>query len=162
MSAISSWVMSICGVSILSVLIDLFLPEGQTNKHIKNIFSFAILLVMIAPLPNLIKSASGISDIFKDFDYTIQTDYIYGVNESKIEKLCEDIQKELVENGILNVDVEISVNTYDINLDIDGIYIDLEHAVLSNEINKEKIHELVFECVAKKIDINKEQVVIYE
>lgn len=162
MSAISSWVMSICGVSILSVLVDLFLPEGQTNKHIKNIFSFAILLVMIAPLPNLIKSAPSISSMFDDFDYTIQTEYIYGVNRSKVEKLCDEIEDELTEKGILNAQVEISADTYDFNLRIDGVFVNLEQMVLSDKVNKNEIYDIVYDCVCKKINIKKEKVMIDE
>ena len=44
MSAISSWILTVVGVCVMSVLLDLFMPEGETNFHIKSIVNFAIIL----------------------------------------------------------------------------------------------------------------------
>ena len=52
-SSLSGWVLSIAGVISLSVIVELILPEGQLNKYIRGIFSFIIILVIIAPLPSL-------------------------------------------------------------------------------------------------------------
>ena len=54
MNGISSWIMAIVGVSVLGVLVDLVMPNGQTKKYIKGIFAFIVVLVIISPLPNLL------------------------------------------------------------------------------------------------------------
>ena len=75
MSAISSWLLSIAGVVILSVLSELVLPEGQMNKYTKVIFSFAILLVIIMPLPKLFGKNFDITKFFGQQN-ELQEDYL--------------------------------------------------------------------------------------
>ena len=53
MSAFSSWLLSVVGVVILGVLIDVVLPEGNVNKYIKAVFAFVIILVIISPLTKI-------------------------------------------------------------------------------------------------------------
>ena len=57
MSSFSVWVLSIAGICVLSVLVELVLPEGQTRKYIKAIFSFFVIVVIVAPLPKIVKNA---------------------------------------------------------------------------------------------------------
>ena len=61
----TAWILSIAGVTILSVVVDLILPSGQTAKYIKNIFAFVMILVIISPLPALIKGNFNVNDIFE-------------------------------------------------------------------------------------------------
>jgi len=65
MGAISSWLLSIAGVIILSVLAEFVLPDGQMNKYIKTIFSFVILLVIVMPLPKVFGKDFDFSNIFQ-------------------------------------------------------------------------------------------------
>ena len=39
MESISAWILSIAGICMLSVIIDLVVPDGKTNTIIKNVFS---------------------------------------------------------------------------------------------------------------------------
>ena len=40
----TGWILSIAGVTILSVLVDLIMPNGQTAKYIKNVYAFMMIL----------------------------------------------------------------------------------------------------------------------
>ncbi|MBR2221338.1 MAG: stage III sporulation protein AF, partial [Clostridia bacterium] len=50
MSTISTWVLSIVGIIILSILVDLILPSGKTSSFIKNIFGYLIIVVILSPV----------------------------------------------------------------------------------------------------------------
>lgn len=56
MSSFSVWVLSIAGICVLSVLVELVLPEGQTRKYIKAIFSFLLLLLLLHHCQKLSKA----------------------------------------------------------------------------------------------------------
>ncbi|MBO4412852.1 MAG: stage III sporulation protein AF, partial [Clostridia bacterium] len=56
MNVISTWVLSVAGISMLAVLVDLILPLGQTKKYIKGVFALIVVVVVITPIFNLFKS----------------------------------------------------------------------------------------------------------
>ena len=45
-----SWVVTVAGIAILSVLCDVILPDGQTRKYIKTVFGVIVSLVIIQPV----------------------------------------------------------------------------------------------------------------
>ena len=107
---ISAWILSIAGICILSVLIDLFLPEGSSSSHIKTIFNFVIIFVIIAPLPGLLQKDFDASLIFNENEIVLQEDYIYQLNRDKLTMLEKTIENKLTNDGLLNIDISISHN----------------------------------------------------
>ena len=77
MSGFSGWVLSIVGMCVLSVLIELILPEGQTRKYIKAIYSFFLIVVIIAPLPKLVRGDFDLEKIITTEEVELQEDFIY-------------------------------------------------------------------------------------
>ncbi len=162
MSAISSWVVSIAGICLLSVLMDLIMPDGKMGSCIKSVFSYAIALVVILPLPNLFKGEFLIDDIFSETDFEIQDTYIYNVNQAKLDKWTECINEDLTEQGIHGVVVSISANIFEINMVVDAVYVDLCNVIISGENTNINIKTEVVSVVLRYLDISKEKVVFYE
>ena len=108
MGAISSWLLSIAGVVILSVLSELVLPEGQMNKYTKVIFSFAILLVIIMPLPKLFGKNFDITKFFGQQN-ELQEDYLYQLNLDKVTALSSDFSDRVESEGMKKFSVFMSI-----------------------------------------------------
>ncbi len=124
MSGISSWLLGIAGVVILSVLAELILPEGQINKYIKVIFSFATLLVIIAPLPSLIGKEFDFSNFFESTT-ELQEDFLYQINIDKLNAINEDLTSEIKAEGLSGIEIYINANVISETLEIYSIYVDL-------------------------------------
>ncbi len=60
----SEWIISIVGVILLGVLLEIVLPEGKTAKYVRGAFSLLIVFAIAAPLPALFK---------KDFSFTLDS-----------------------------------------------------------------------------------------
>ena len=131
MSEISSWVISIAGICLLSVLIDLCLPTGKTNSVIKNVCSYVLVLVVLLPLPSLLKSNFSLEDVFNEYEFKIQDEYIYNVNQAKLDTWTFNINEELKQKGIHGAVVTISANIFEIDMNIDAVYVDLYNVVIS-------------------------------
>ncbi len=127
MAAISSWLLSIAGVIILSVLAEFVLPDGQINKYTKVIFSFVVLLVIIAPLPKILNKDFDFSQFFKSEENVLQEDYLYQVNLDKLTALNQKIVAEIKDEGLNGVEVSINANVLCKELEIFGVYVDLEN-----------------------------------
>lgn len=153
----TAWILSIAGVTILSVVVDLILPSGQTAKYIKNIFAFVMILVIISPLPALIKGNFNVNDIFESEEIVLQEDYIYQVNRDKLTALEEEITSSLEEKGIKNVVVTINADIFQIEMKILEVSVDLSDLVIdenSGHIDIEKaITEVVNRLVGEEVII---------
>ncbi len=160
MSGISSWILSIAGVCVLGVLVDLILPSGQTKKYIKGIFSFIVVLVVISPLPSLINKDFSLANIFKeDETIAIQEDFIFEINKQRITSIENMIESDLNEQGIAEVNVSLSGNIFDENLKIDAVFVDLSRMVLSSNLEHKNINELVIKSVLKYVQIERNNIV---
>ncbi len=133
MSAISSWLLSVAGIIILGVLCEMILPDGQMNKYVKVIFSFAVLLVLIMPLPNIFKTEIDINSIL-EFNPSLQENYLEQVNLDKLNIINDSINKQILEQGFDGVEVYINSNIFSGTLEIYGVTVNLKN--LKNSVDK--------------------------
>ena len=133
MSAISSWLLSVAGIIILGVLCEMILPDGQMNKYVKVIFSFAVLLVLIMPLPNIFKTEIDINSIL-EFNPSLQENYLEQVNLDKLNLISDSINKQILEQGFDGVEVYINSNIFSGTLEIYGVTVNLKN--LKNSVDK--------------------------
>ena len=157
MSGISGYILTITGVILISVIVELVMSEGQMSKYIRSIFSFFIVGVIIAPLPSLI-STDGIASVFDFEDFQIQESYISALDASKAKTLAYELQNELVTEGYTNIEIEIVMS----NGEIKSVAINLKdmnvHDVAEHkDITKIKGH--ITSKVMDKLGIKKEKVV---
>lgn len=68
----SEWIISIVGVILLGVLLEIVLPDGKTAKYVKGAFSLLVVLAIAAPLPRLFKA-----DLKSATDASVQIDSAY-------------------------------------------------------------------------------------
>ena len=159
----SQWVISIVGVVFLSVLADIVLPQGQTNKYIKSIFAIVTVFVIVSPLPTLFDSFADQTDLlFEQQTVSIDDSFLNQLVESKqieqqnfIEKLCN-------ENGILNIKSNITINFDEGKYKIDLIEIYIKNAVIQNEDKNINIKEKLQQLIVDACGVSKERVVFYE
>ncbi len=133
MSVISSWLLSVAGIIILGVLCEMILPDGQMNKYVKVIFSFAVLLVLIMPLPNIFKTEIDINSIL-EFNPSLQENYLEQVNLDKFNIINDSINKQILEQGFDGVEVYINSNIFSGTLEIYGVTVNLKN--LKNSVDK--------------------------
>ena len=159
MNGISSWTMAVAGICVIGVLVDLILPNGQTKKYIKGVFAFIVVLVIISPLPSILKKEFTIEDIFEENSIVIQEDFIYQVNKNRLETLENMIVSDLEEKGIHNISIIISANIFTSEMKIDTVFVDLSQIVINENIEHIDINELVVNSILKYIQIEKSQII---
>lgn len=159
MSSFSSWILSIACISVASVLVDLVLPEGKSSVIIKSVFSYAIILVIVSPIPKLLKSESGFSGDIYYQDMEIQEEFIYQINKNKIDKLKSQIENDLIEQEIEGVEIAISADIFELSMKIDAVYVDFFDLVINENNEHIDIKKAVINTVQKYILIGKESIV---
>ena len=155
----TAWILAITGVTILSVVVDLILPNGQTAKYIKNVFAFIMILVIISPLPSLINGKFTIDNILSSEEITIQENFIYQVNKDKISALETGITEILEEKGFKNVLITIDADIFEIDMQLKSVNVDLSDLVIDGNSSHIDIKKTVTDVVNQIV--GEEVVVIF-
>lgn len=162
MEGIMGWLFSIVGIVFLGVIIDVILPNGQTNKYIKAVFGFIIILVIVMPLKNIDSFEYAFDDLFNSSEIEIDENYIYNCNKQKVDKLSENIISLAETNGLLNIEVQILSNIYEYDLEITGVKIFLYNLVIDENYTHIDKYKLLQEIVQTYINIDEESIEFYE
>jgi len=162
-SDISIWILSIAGVIVLSVVVDLVMPNGSTSKFIKNIFAFVIVIVIISPIVSFLSNKNLVlDDFFKEKSIVVQDEFIASVNRQLLDKMEEDIQKTLKANGINNVQVGFSADIFQNELKIEQISVDLSQIVIDEKISHINIKTSIRDIILRFVSIEEKKIVFYE
>lgn len=135
----SAWVMSIVGVICLGILLEIVLPEGKTSKYIRGAFSIVVVLVIVAPLPSLVKKEWKFE--FDDSYFSVDEEYVANVNSAYRDSVEGDLKSYLARCGYEVVDVKIC---YDESKCVDIVSLSIRrNEEWSDRTQTEKILELV-------------------
>lgn len=148
----TGWIMSIVGVVVIGVLIDVLTPEGESNKYIKGVYALIVVLVIASPIAKALKSDI---DFSKYFDSAFQTDSIFVdyVNDDRKDDDEQKIANSLKLRGYENAQVVIFERTGNI-YGIDRVNVDI---TLCSQ-TKEKCEEEIKEIVKKTVNCNEVRV----
>lgn len=147
MSVISTWAMSVAGISMLAVLIDLILPSGQTKKYIKGVFALIVVIVVITPIFNLFKANFKTSDIFEENAIIIQEDFVYEINQDRLNKLESMIVEDLNQQGVSNISLILNANIFTTDLIVDAVFVSTENVVIFKNLEHKDIKEIVIKSI---------------
>lgn len=161
MSGISSWILSITGIIVVTLLVEIILPNGKTNKLIKSIIGIFSIFVIISPLKKFDIDSLDLTAVFQS-EIKIDTNFIDNRNKEKIvayEKLIEDT---LTQNGYKNTIILLKGAFDGEKLIFENAFVDLRDLVLledSLNINK---YTKIIAIIKKVITIEEEKIVFYE
>ena len=118
----SEWIISIVGVIMLGVLLEIVLPDGKTAKYVKGAFSLLIVLAIAAPLPRLFKS-----DFKSPSDASVEIDgaYVAQTYEKYAERLGGALEDYLEGEGI---DAVVTVRVLDGEIERVKLIVDKDKA----------------------------------
>ena len=158
MSFVSAWILSIAGVVVVGVIIDLILPDGQMTKYIKGVVAIITVLVIVTPL-----TAISSNDVSFNIDNNIVIDneLIYTINENKIQELNDMIEERLESSGYDNVDIIISADLYSYELQIEKVFVDLSQVVINEDLaNIDKYTTDIKNIIRAVLNVGEEDILI--
>lgn len=163
MNAISAWIMSILGVVIVGTLIDLILPSGRMSKYVKSIFATITVLIIVTPLPNLIKNGFRTdSGTLITPEFVLDENYMAYADKVKLKYLARGVENKLADDGMRGVKVEIDGKFDGSDIIINYVYVNLQNIVMDENISHINKYELIRESVTKYLNVEKGTVIINE
>ncbi len=164
-STLSTWIISIAGIICVSVIVELILPSGAMNRYIKGIFAFIIILVIILPVPKLLKSKLDLSEILDYGQIEVDENYLYQLNLDKLNYLKEELETQTQTLGYKNVVISINADIFSSAFQIKSIYVDLSQIGISENAPHKNIIEIrqdISSVITKQIKIEEEKIYFNE
>lgn len=159
----SYYLLTLLGVILLGVLVDVILPSGSTAKYISGIFSIFVVFVIINPLLSFIKNGYNLRDYFSSEQIELDGQLLFSFNKSKIQAVEQDIEQELASNGYEGVDIQIQFEiTLDEDVEITQVLADISNLVINaNSVNINK-YVYIRQVVMSKVAVSEEVIVFCE
>ena len=156
MSGFAAWGLTLLGLAVVTTIAEMLLPQGKTRKVIRSVAATIAVLVIVTPLPNLIKH--GFDFEFSAGEGVVTDDkYLAHVDELKsdiVEQAVVAYLKSEGYSGGFSVDVKMDgwqVKSAVVNFFNSGITEEGKH------INKSEIIRLI----AEYLRIGEEAVMAY-
>lgn len=153
-----NWAISVVGTVLLTVLADVILPDGQTNKYVKTALSVVVILAMLAPVVKI--TDGSLSFVSDDKQYQAQSQYLYMVEQKQESEIEQRLISELAESGYKNCIVEAEATLNEQGLTIDKISVNLKNAVIPDGMSNILVTEDITDIVSKQCGVASEKVVI--
>lgn len=159
----SAWILSIVGIIILSILVDLILPSGQTNKFIKSVFGYLIIIVVLTPVFNFFSDKKfSLDELFSSSSVQVQENFVASVHRQFLDKTEKAIVEACEENGIKFVEVGIEASIFESTLEIKKISVNIKNVVIENSSQHRDIRTSITAIILENIKVEKEVIVFYE
>ncbi len=162
MSALGGWILSILGVAVIGAVIDLILPSGRMNKFVKSVFAAVTVLIIILPLPHLLKNGCRTDGFLWEQDVPLQDDYLNYTAAIKKNALLKGLRAAMEADGITLGDIEITGDFSGNAPVIEKVRINLSQVVMAEQWEHIHKYTTVRTKVAEYLAVDEDVVELYE
>jgi len=135
----SSYILSLLGIVLVSVLIEIILPSGQTSKYIKSILAVFVIYVCVSPIINFLKSDFDINKYINKENINIDETLLKEIYKEQATIKALDIEKAFEEKGFKNVKVRLTYKIVENELIFEKAIVNIGNLVITGtnqNINK--------------------------
>lgn len=156
----SGYILSILGIVIVGVLVDIVVPSGTINKYIKSIYAIFVLAVILSPV---IKFLSNTHDININITgYEINEDLMNYINTNKIKSIETNIENKLKDEGFDGIDIKINYTIESNELMINSCTVNMQNLVITSDKQHINKYEFIIEVVREYTNLADEEIIFYE
>ena len=107
----SAWLLSIVGITVIGVLVELLLTDSPISKFVRSIYAFFILFVIVQPIPGFFKTASSsVGGVF-----ALDTGLMQEINRQTAAATQANAERALSDAGFNNCIVTVYQNKIYVN-----------------------------------------------
>ena len=160
---LSAGVLSIVGIVVLTLMVDIIIPEGKTGKYIKGVFAMLTVFVIAMPLPKIFNSEFDLEEFLQqNTSASADYDVLENIYYMRLERLEQKIITSAESEGIKNMEVKINALNNNSFVEIQSIEINLKNVVIEGKNPNINIVDIVIDLVSKAAETDKSAVKVYE
>jgi len=164
MNPIVGWIIGILSVVLLGTVIDLLLGEKRIGKYIKSIFAAVTILVIILPVPGILRNGIDFNNpfIFQN-EFTLDENFLNFADRVKLRTLAAGVERQLEADGVRGARVTIEGRVEGAaDIAVERVRINLENAVIEGKPVHIHRNEHVGGLVAQYLDIDFKRIIVYD
>ncbi len=162
MSALAAWITAIFVAVVIAIGAELLFSDTRMSKFIRSVTAIVILLVIVIPIPALVKNGFSIGgDDTAENNMQLDESFIGFVDEKRINAVEAALVGELKNAGISGVAVKITRAGNGEKTKIVQVEINLADSVIDEKLGHINMNELAVTTVCKYLNIEKSKVVVY-
>ncbi len=154
------YILSILGVVVVGILVDVIIPSGKMNKFIKSVYSIFVVLIIISPIIKLFNKHKDFN--FNYNDYTISQPLLNYINKQKLTAYKNDIISALNNEGLTGVDLEFNYSLENDKLILNSCTVNLKNLSISSNFTHTNKYEFISKVVTTVTGLNAEEIVFDE
>jgi len=162
MSALSAWITAIFVAVVIAIGAELLFSDTRMSKFIRSVTAIVILLVIVMPIPALVKNGFSIGgDDTAENSMQLDESFIGFVDGKRINAVEAALVSELKNAGISGAAVKITRVGNGEETKIVQVEINLADSVIDEKLGHINMNELAVTTVCKYLNIEKSKVVVY-
>ena len=158
----SGYLLTLLGVILLGVIVDIVLPSGSTSKYISGIFAIFVMFVIISPVLNWVRSDYKLSNYFTDNEIQLDQKLLYSINSSKLSAIQQSIEQQLSDNGYSGVEIDIQFEMVDDNVKITQVLANINKLVINSPAVNINKYVYIRQVVQQHVAVTEEVIVFCE
>lgn len=156
----SGYILTILGIVLAGILIDIIVPTGKINKYIKSIFAIFVVAVILMPVVKFIAKSDEITINYTDYEIEQNLmDYIFSSSVTAYEN---EIIEVLENNGLSNIDIKINYSINSNELSLNSCEVNLKNMTSSNIDSHNNRYEFIAETIKEITNLTDEVIIFYE
>lgn len=162
MSALAAWITAIFVAVVIAIGAELLFSDTRMSKFIRSVTAIVILLVIVMPIPALVKNGFSIGgDDTAENNMQLDESFIGFVDGKRINAVEAALVGELKNAGISGAAVKITRAGNGEKTKIVQVEINLADSVIDEKLGHINMNELAVTTVCKYLNIEKSKVVVY-
>lgn len=156
----SGYILTILGIVLAGILIDIIVPTGKINKYIKSIFAIFVVAVILMPVVKFIAKSDEITINYTD--YEIEQNLMNYIFSSRVTAYENEIIEVLENNGLSNIDIKINYSINSNELSLNSCEVNLKNMTSSNIDSHNNRYEFIAETIKEITNLTDEVIIFYE
>lgn len=156
----SGYILTILGIVLAGILIDIIVPTGKINKYIKSIFAIFVVAVILMPVVKFIAKSDEITINYTD--YEIEQNLMGYIFSSRVTAYENEIIEVLENNGLSNIDIKINYSINSNELSLNSCEVNLKNMTSSNIDSHNNRYEFIAETIKEITNLTDEVIIFYE
>ena len=150
----TAWIFSIIGIIFLGVMLEIVIPDGKTNSFIKSIYSIILMFVIVNPIIKIFNKdtldLSSINIVENNQDI---------ITEQKLTEIKFLIERHLLDNGIMGVDVEVKGYSTNKDIIISEINVDISNIGILEKDEHINKYKLITMLIKEKVEVDEKNII---
>lgn len=153
------YIIAVLGVVIISVLVEIILPNGQTSKYIKSILAVFVVYVLVNPVITFLKTDFDLDKYVNSGKVELNQSLLENIYNNQIEAKELELENLLYDNGYEGVKVTLLYEIVEDSIKISKAKINIKNLVITSGVENINKYQYIRQVVISELMIKEEDVI---